>query len=101
MDVKYKISSSKYFWIQRLSNENLHKWILIPLRYTHKVFGKNVQFHSNLHIPSDLICSSQPETGHLKLHQETIEAREIEHKLKEEEQTENQKQKKMVLKLKK
>ena len=30
---------------------------LIPLRYIHKAFGKNFKFNSNLHIPSDLICT--------------------------------------------
>ena len=33
--------------------------------------------------------TSKPETKHFKLHQENLEDKKIEHKLKEEEQTEN------------
>ena len=57
MDIKHKISALKCSWIQRPSNKNFHEWKLILLRYIHKAFGKNFKFHSNLHIPSDLICT--------------------------------------------
>ena len=36
--------------------------------------------------------TNKPDTKHFKLHQENLEDKKIEHKLKEEEQTENQKQ---------
>ena len=54
-DIKHKILALRCSWIQRLYNENFHEWKLISPRYTHKAFGKNVKFYSNLHIPSDLI----------------------------------------------
>ena len=57
VDIKHKFSALRCSWIQRLYNENFHEWKLIPLRYIHKAFGKNFKFHSNLHIPSDLICT--------------------------------------------
>ena len=56
-DIKHKFSALKCSWIQRLYNENFHGWKLILLRYIHKAFGKNFTFHSNLHIPFDLICT--------------------------------------------
>ena len=55
VDIKHKFSALRCSWIQRLYNEN--EWKLIPLRYIHKAFGKNFKLHSNLHIPSDLICT--------------------------------------------
>ena len=57
VDIKHKFSALRCSWIQRLYNENFHKWELTHLRYIHKAFGKNFTFHSNLHIPFDLICS--------------------------------------------
>ena len=57
IDVKHKIVALRCSWIQRLYNENFHEWKLVPLRYIRKAFGKNVKFHSNLHIPSYLICT--------------------------------------------
>ena len=56
-DIKHKILALTCSWIQRLYNENFHEWKLISLRYIHKAFVKNFKFHSNLHIPSDLICT--------------------------------------------
>ena len=53
-DIKHKISALKCSWIQRLYNKNFHEWKLIPLRH---IFVKNFKFHSNLHIPSELICT--------------------------------------------
>ena len=35
----------------------LYSMETIPVRYIHKAFGKSFKFHSNLHIPSDLICT--------------------------------------------
>ena len=57
LDIKHKFSVLRCSWIQRLYNENFHEWRLIPLRYIHKAFDKNLKFYSNLHIPSDLICT--------------------------------------------
>ena len=57
VDIKHKISALKCAWIQRLYNENFHEWKLIPLRCIHKVFDKYFKLHSNLQIPSDLICT--------------------------------------------
>ena len=54
VDINHKILALRCSWQY---NENFHEWKLIPLRYTPKAFGKNVMFHSNLHIPSDLICA--------------------------------------------
>ena len=58
VDIKHKISALRCSWIQRLDNENFHKWKLIPLRYIQKAFGKKFKFHPNFHIPFDLICTS-------------------------------------------
>ena len=57
VDIKNKISALKCCWIQTPYNENFNRRKLIPLRYIHKAFGKNFKVHSNLHIPSDLICT--------------------------------------------
>ena len=54
VDIKHKISALKCSWIRRLYNKNFHEWKLIPLRH---IFVKNFKFHSNLHIPSELICT--------------------------------------------
>ena len=57
VDIKHKISALKCSRIQRLYNENFDEWKLTPLRYIHKAFGKNFKYHSNLQIPSYLICT--------------------------------------------
>ena len=44
VDMKHKILALKCSWIQKLYNENFHKWKIIPVRYIHKAFGKNVSF---------------------------------------------------------
>lgn len=54
VDIKHEFSALKCSWIQRLYNKNFHEWKLIPVRH---IFVKNFKFHSNLHIPSELICT--------------------------------------------
>ena len=58
-DLKRKISLLKCSYIPMLYNEKFHKCILVSLRYIRKTFGKGFKFYSNLHIPSDLICTVQ------------------------------------------
>ena len=53
VDIKHRILALRYFWIQRLYNENFRKGKLISLSC------KNFKFHSNLHIPSGRICTSR------------------------------------------
>ena len=43
------------------------QWKLSRMETNHKTSGKNVKFHSNLHIPSDLICTFWRHTGKVGL----------------------------------
>ena len=46
-DIIKKIAALKCPWIHRRYDENIHEWVLIPVKYIQKTFGNNFKFHSN------------------------------------------------------
>ena len=52
VDIKHRILALRYFWIQKLYNENFRKEKLISLRYIHIAFVKILNFI--------LICTFHP-----------------------------------------
>ena len=48
VDISSKIIDLQCSWLQKLCDENFHKWKIIPSHLINKYFGKSFNFHSCL-----------------------------------------------------
>ena len=60
VDIKYKIASLQCSWVQRLFDDNVHDWKVIPKFLIHKSFCQKFIFHSNLVFNDALLKNFPP-----------------------------------------